>query len=81
MKKLWTVWKYAIGSFSDEQTEEYDNVVAIARTFIVGLNVVINGTVANVFNFLIVFVSKDIEGVVMVFVMFCIVLFIIFLFD
>lgn len=40
MKRIWTVWKFAIGSFSDEQTEEYDNVVAIARTFIVGINVV-----------------------------------------
>lgn len=40
MKKFWTVWKYAIGSFSDEQTEEYDNAVAVARSFIVGLNVV-----------------------------------------
>tara|TARA_Y100000994_G_C15571591_1_gene392679 strand:- start:107 stop:274 length:168 start_codon:yes stop_codon:yes gene_type:complete len=40
MKKLWTIWKYAIGSFSDEQTEEYDDVVAIARTILVGLNVV-----------------------------------------
>tara|TARA_B100001248_G_C27197425_1_gene369626 strand:+ start:45 stop:212 length:168 start_codon:yes stop_codon:yes gene_type:complete len=39
MKKLWTIWKFAIGSFSDEQTAEYDNVVAIARTFIVGINV------------------------------------------
>lgn len=39
MIKLWTVWKYAIGSFSDEQTEEYDNSVALARTFIVGINV------------------------------------------
>ena len=39
-KKIWTVWKYAIGSFSDDQTEEYDNVVAIARTFIVGINVI-----------------------------------------
>jgi len=39
MKKVWTVWKYAIGSFSDEQTEEYDNAVAVARSFIVGLNV------------------------------------------
>tara|TARA_B100001094_G_scaffold122549_1_gene118251 strand:- start:1915 stop:2088 length:174 start_codon:yes stop_codon:yes gene_type:complete len=39
-KKIWTVWKFAIGSFSDEQTEEYDNVVAIARTFIVGINVI-----------------------------------------
>ncbi len=40
MKKLWTIWKYAIGSFSDEQTEEYDNAVALARTFIVGINVI-----------------------------------------
>ena len=40
MKRLWTIWKYAIGSFSDEQTAEYDNVVAIARTFIVGINVI-----------------------------------------
>ena len=40
MKRLWTIWKFAIGSFSDEQTEEYDNAVAIARTFIVGINVV-----------------------------------------
>ena len=40
MKKFWTVWKNAIGSFSDEQTEEYDNAVAVARSFIVGLNVV-----------------------------------------
>ena len=40
MKIVWTIWNYAIGSFSDEQTEEYDNVVAIARTFIVGLNVI-----------------------------------------
>ena len=38
MKRLWTIWKFAIGSFSDEQTQEYDNVVAVARTFIVGIN-------------------------------------------
>ena len=35
---MWTVWKFAIGSFSDEQTEEYDNIVAIIRTIIVGVN-------------------------------------------
>ena len=40
MKKFWRVWKFAIGSFSDEQTKEYDNVVAITRTFIVGINVI-----------------------------------------
>ena len=34
MKKFWRVWKFAIGSFSDEQTKEYDNVVAITRTFL-----------------------------------------------
>ena len=40
IKKLWRIWKYALGSFSDEQTEEYDDIVAIVRTFIVGINVV-----------------------------------------
>lgn len=40
IKKLWNVWKFAIGSFSDEQTAEYDNAVAVARTFIVLINVV-----------------------------------------
>ena len=40
ISKLWKIWKYAIGSFSDEQTAEYDDVVAIARTFIVLLNIV-----------------------------------------
>ena len=40
MKKLWTIWKFAVGSFSDDQTEEYDNVVAVARTFIVGVNLI-----------------------------------------
>ena len=38
--KVWTVWKYTIGSFSDEKTAEYDNIVAILRTLIVLVNVV-----------------------------------------
>jgi len=38
--KIWTTWKYAVGSFSDEQTEEYDNIVAVVRTFIVGVNLI-----------------------------------------
>ena len=29
MNKLWRIWKYAIGSFSDEQTKEFDDVVAM----------------------------------------------------
>ena len=39
MRKTWTVWKYAVGSFSDERTKEHDNIVAIIRTVIVGINV------------------------------------------
>jgi len=39
MRKLWTIWKYAVGSFSDENTKEHDNTVAIIRTAIVVVNV------------------------------------------
>ena len=40
MNKLWTVWKYTIGSFSDDKTASYDNYVAVVRTLIVLINVV-----------------------------------------
>ena len=33
-KKIWTIWKYALGSFADDKTKSYDNVIAITRTFI-----------------------------------------------
>lgn len=36
--KVWKIWKYALGSFSDDKTEDYDNIVAIVRTIIVGVN-------------------------------------------
>ena len=36
--KIWTIWKYTIGSFSDEKTAEHDNIVAILRTLIVLVN-------------------------------------------
>jgi len=36
--KIWTIWKYTIGSFSDEKTAEYDNIVATLRTAIVLIN-------------------------------------------
>ena len=39
MKKAWTVWKYAVGSFSDERTHDHDNRVAVIRTVIVVVNV------------------------------------------
>jgi len=34
MIKLWRIWKYALGSFSDEKTKEYDNPILIVRSFI-----------------------------------------------
>ena len=34
MKKLWQIWKYSLGSFSDTKTENYDDWVAIVRTCI-----------------------------------------------
>jgi len=34
MNKLWEVWKYALGSFSDEKTKPYDNYVVLVRSVI-----------------------------------------------
>ena len=34
MIKLWEVWKYALGSFSDEKTRPYDNYVVLVRSII-----------------------------------------------
>ena len=34
MTKLWEIWKYALGSFSDDKTKEYDNYVVVVRTVI-----------------------------------------------
>ena len=35
MSKFWIIWKYAIGSFSDDKTADYDNYVAVIRTIVV----------------------------------------------
>ena len=34
MVRLWKIWKYSLGSFSDTKTEDYDDWVAIIRTCI-----------------------------------------------
>ena len=31
---IWKIWKYALGSFADDKTHDYDNVVAVVRTVI-----------------------------------------------
>ncbi len=32
--KIWKIWKYSLGSFSDDKTKPYDNYVAIIRSII-----------------------------------------------
>ena len=34
LNKMLTIWKYALGSFSDDRTKEYDNYVLVVRTII-----------------------------------------------
>ena len=34
MIKAWRIWKYALGSFSDEKTEPYDNYIILVRSII-----------------------------------------------
>jgi len=34
LKKMLLVWKYSLGSFSDEKTKPYDNYVVIIRSII-----------------------------------------------
>ena len=34
MTKLWEIWKYALGSFSDAKTKKYDDIIVIIRSTI-----------------------------------------------
>jgi len=34
LKTLWKVWKYALGSFQDETTKKYDDIICVIRTVI-----------------------------------------------
>ena len=47
MKKLWTVWKYALGSFADEKTQKYDNVVVLVRSLILIAYLVTNAFIVS----------------------------------
>ena len=38
MKRFWTIWKYALGSFNDEDTAPVENQITIIRTVILGVN-------------------------------------------
>jgi hypothetical protein len=54
MTKLWRIWKYSLGSFSDEKTKQYDNHIVMVRTFILltyfATNIVIVGGVIRHWN-------------------------------
>ena len=34
MTEFWKIWKYALGSFQDETTKDYDNIICVIRTMI-----------------------------------------------
>ena len=34
MRNIWKIWKYALGSFQDETTKNYDDIICIIRSFI-----------------------------------------------
>ena len=38
MKRFWQIWKYALGSFNDEDTAPVENQITIIRTIILGIN-------------------------------------------
>jgi hypothetical protein len=38
MKRVWTIWKYALGSFNDEDTAPVEDQITIIRTIILGIN-------------------------------------------
>ena len=38
MKKSWTVWKHALGSYSNEDTAGHDDAIALIRTILVVFN-------------------------------------------
>ena len=34
MTEFWKIWKYALGSFQDETTKKYDNIICVVRSMI-----------------------------------------------
>ena len=40
--KIWRVWKYSLGSFNDDKTKRYDDVICIIRSGILLTYVVTN---------------------------------------
>ena len=47
MKNWWTIWKHALGSYSEQDgfNPTNDNAVAIIRTVIVGINILVGSLI------------------------------------
>ena len=42
MNNIWKIWKYALGSFSDEKTKDVDNTVVVVRSTILASYLITN---------------------------------------
>tara|TARA_R100001082_G_C4243586_1_gene108412 strand:+ start:138 stop:407 length:270 start_codon:yes stop_codon:yes gene_type:complete len=42
MNNIWKIWKYALGSFSDEKTKDVDNTVVVVRSAILASYLITN---------------------------------------
>ncbi len=38
MKRMWQIWKYALGSFNDEETRPVEDQITIIRTIVLLVN-------------------------------------------
>ena len=39
---MWKIWKYTLGSFNDDKTHKYDDIICVLRTVILTTYVVTN---------------------------------------
>jgi len=45
IKKLWRVWSYTLGSFNDDTTHRYDDIICVLRTVILLSYLITNGVI------------------------------------
>ncbi len=44
-RTLWQVWSYALGSFNDDTTHKYDDIICLLRTGILLSYLITNGVI------------------------------------
>ena len=45
MNKIWKVWSYTLGSFNDDTTHRYDDIICVLRTVILLSYLITNGVI------------------------------------